>query len=114
MSISTLPDEVTLHIFSSLSFWDLQAAGRTCRHWNSLSKEDSLYHKIAQRDVIHAEVWSEPDRLRIYEQCSYDEYCPAREEVLMAACLGMLSLQNATKCYPLFGFMIKESEKRNV
>ena len=114
MSISTLPDEVTLHIFSSLSFWDLQSAGRTCRHWNSLSKEDSLYHKIAQRDVIHAEAWSEPDRLRVYEQCSYDEYCPAREEVLMAACLGSLSLLNATKCYPLFGFMIKESEKGNI
>ena len=51
MTITTLPPELLLHIFSHLSYRDLVwCARRTCRQWRDLSMDEGLMHSIKERD----------------------------------------------------------------
>lgn len=47
---SLIPEPVFLKIFKNLSTVDILQAGKSCRRWNSLSKEEYLWKKLFQRD----------------------------------------------------------------
>ena len=59
-----LPDELKLHIFSNLGRQDLQAVSATCRDFNRLSQDLSLWTELSV-DI------SETRRTLIYEVAKY-------------------------------------------
>ena len=59
-----LPDELKLHIFSNLGRQDLQAVSATCRDFNRLSQDLSLWTELSL-DI------SETERTLIYEVAKY-------------------------------------------
>ena len=46
----TLPGEVLVQIFSHLHYRDTVLAGRVCRHWSAVSRDQLLLASIVQRD----------------------------------------------------------------
>lgn len=44
--IASLPEEMVTKIFTFLSLTDLKGGSRTCRLWNTLSKDKDLLHEI--------------------------------------------------------------------
>ena len=94
-TISMLPREVLLYIFSLMPF-DLINVGRTCKLWHGLSQDDILLQKITRRH-FKEESWSDAKRdfsggnffmSKIYT-CVY----PTREEICLAVYLGIMSLK---------------------
>ena len=75
MSISTLPPELLLKMFSHLGYRDLMSARRTCVQWRDLSMEEGLLRTIKKRD-FREEQWSE------------EGYCPSSEDIGLAVFLG--------------------------
>ena len=75
MTITTLPPELLLHIFSHLSYRDLVSARRTCRQWRDLSMDEGLLRTIKQRD-FGEDKWSE------------EGHCPSDEEIGLTVFLG--------------------------
>ena len=75
MSISTLPPELLLKIFSHLGYRDLVCARRTCVQWRDLSMEEGLLRIIKERDFSQ-DKWDD------------EEYCPSDEEIGLAVFLG--------------------------
>ena len=80
MSISTLPPELLLKIFSHLGYRDLVCARRTCRQWRDLSMEEGLLRTIKERD-FREDMWEE------------EEYVPSDEEIGLAVFLGIKTLK---------------------
>ena len=75
MTMTTLPPEVLLRIFSNLGYRDLMSARRTCRQWRDLSMDEGLLRTIKERD-FREEQWGE------------ERYCPSDEEIGLAVFLG--------------------------
>ena len=50
LSWGTLPGEVLVQIFSHLHYRDTVLAGRVCRHWSAVSRDQLLLAAIVQRD----------------------------------------------------------------
>ena len=75
MSISTLPPELLLKIFSHLGYRDLVCARRTCVKWRDLSMDEGLLRTIKERD-FREDKWGE------------EEYCPSADEIAVAVFLG--------------------------
>ena len=75
MTITTLPPELLLKIFSRLCYRDLVCARRTCAQWRDLSMDEGLLRTIKERD-FREEQWGE------------EGYCPSDEEIGLAVFLG--------------------------
>jgi len=75
MTISTLPPELVLRIFSQLSYRDLVCARRTCAQWRDLSMEEGLLRTFKERDFSE-DKWGD------------QKYCPSAEEIGLAVFLG--------------------------
>ena len=75
MTMTTLPPEVLLRIFSNLGYRDLMSARRTCRQWRDLSMDEGLLRTIKERDFSQ-DKWE--DRT----------YCPSHKEIGLAVFLG--------------------------
>ena len=75
MTISTLPPELVLRIFSQLSYRDLVCARRTCVQWRDLSMDEGLLRTIKERD-FREDKWGEKD------------YFPSADEIGLAVFLG--------------------------
>ena len=74
VTVSALPREVLLHIFSLLPHRDLVSAGRTCKHWHGLSKDELLLQRIAN-------IWLEA------------KYFPSNDDMDLAVFLGIMSFK---------------------
>ena len=79
MTITTLPPELLLKIFSSLCYRDLVCARRTCAQWRDLSMEEGLLRTIKERH-FREDMWS--------EEGYYPEYYSSNEEIGLAVFLG--------------------------
>ena len=75
MTITTLPPELLLQIFSHLSYRDLVCARRTCAQWRDLSMDEGLLRTIKERD-FREDKWSE------------EGHCPSDEEIGLTVFLG--------------------------
>ena len=75
MTITTLPPELLLKIFSSLCYRDLASARRTCRQWRDLSMDQGLLRTIKKRD-FSVDKWE------------IRTYCPSADEIGLAMFLG--------------------------
>ena len=79
MTITTLPPELLLRIFSHLGYRDLVSARRTCRQWRDLSQDEGLLSSIKERDFSQ-DIWEE----KKWEE----EYIPSADEIGLAVFLG--------------------------
>ena len=79
MTMTTLPPEVLLRIFSNLGYLDLVSARRTCRQWRDLSQDEGLLSSIKERD-FRQDIWEE----KKWEE----EYIPSADEIGLAVFLG--------------------------
>ena len=59
--VDLLPKEVLLRIFSLLPYRDLVSAGRTCKHWHGLSKDDLLIQKVVLTEFNDWQIALLPD-----------------------------------------------------
>ena len=75
MTITTLPPELLLKIFSHLGYRDLVCARRTCVQWRDLSMDEGLLRTIKERDFSQ-------------EQWDDRTYCPSHKEIGLAVFLG--------------------------
>ena len=75
MTITTLPPELLLKIFSSLCYRDLASARRTCARWRDLSMDQGLLRTIKERD-FSVDKWE------------IRTYCPSADEIGLAMFLG--------------------------
>jgi len=74
VTVSALPREVLFHIFSLLPHRDLVSAGRTCKHWHGLSKDELLLQRVAN-------IWLEA------------KYFPSNDDMDLAVFLGIMSFK---------------------
>ena len=84
MTISTLPPELLLKIFSHLGYRDLVCARRTCSQWRDLSMDEGLLRTIKQRDFSEDKCWGD------------ETYCPSDEEIGLVVFLGIETLKHET------------------
>ena len=75
MTITTLPPELLLRIFSHLGYRDLVSARRTCAQWRDLSMNEGLLRTVKERDFRE-------------EQWERRTYCPSSDEIGQAMFLG--------------------------
>ena len=87
MTMTTLPPEVLLRIFSNLGYRDLMSARRTCRQWCDLSMDEDLLHTIKERD-FNQDIWA----VSIWEEKMWGEEeqfpIPSSDEIGLAVFLG--------------------------
>ena len=75
MTITTLPPELLLRIFSHLGYRDLVCARRTCAQWRDLSMDQGLLRTIKKRD-FSVDKWE------------IRTYCPSADKIGLAMFLG--------------------------
>ena len=75
MTITTLPPELLLKIFSRLCYRDLVCARRTCAQWRDLSMDQGLLRTIKERD-FSVDKWE------------IRTYCPSSDAIGQAMFLG--------------------------
>ena len=76
-TISVLPPELLLRIFSGLHYRDLVSARRTCSSWREVSEDDLLWRGLVTRHLGPGS-WL------------HDDTIPSRVEMALAVLLGML------------------------
>ena len=76
-TISLLPPELLLRIFSGLHYRDLVSARRTCSSWREVSEDDLLWRGLVTRHLGPGS-WL------------HDDTIPSRVEMALAVLLGML------------------------
>ena len=77
VTISSLPPELLLRIFSGLHYRDLVSARRTCSSWREVSEDDLLWRGLVTRHLGPGS-WL------------HDHTIPSRVEMALAVLLGML------------------------
>ena len=77
-TISVLPPELLLRIFSGLHYRDLVSARRTCSSWREVSEDDLLWRGLVTRHLGPGS-WL------------HDDTIPSRVEMALAVLLGMLT-----------------------
>ena len=77
-TISSLPHELLLRIFSGLHYRDLVSARRTCARWREVGEDDLLWRGIVTRHLGPGS-WL------------HDDTIPTRVEMALAVLLGMLT-----------------------
>ena len=90
MTMTTLPPEVLLRIFSHLSYRDLVSARRTCRQWRDLSQNEGLLRTIKERD-FREDMWRERSLWSSDDEDEFEEeetYCPSGDDIGLAVFLG--------------------------
>ena len=75
-TVSSLPHELLLRIFSGLHYRDLVSARRTCSRWREVGEDDLLWRGIVTRHLGPGS-WL------------HDDTIPTRVEMALAVLLGM-------------------------
>ena len=81
VTISVLPPELLLRIFSGLHYRDLVSARRTCSRWREVSEDDLLWRGLVTRHLGPGS-WL------------HDDTIPSRGEMALAVLLGMLTFKH--------------------
>ena len=85
-TISSLPHELLLRIFSGLHYRDLVSARRTCSRWREVGEDDLLWRGIVTRHLGPGS-WL------------HDDTIPTRVEMALAVLLGMLTYSKKHQIY---------------